>query len=290
MHTRTLAVEGRHVNVAEWGAGPPVVLLHGLVGSLDYWTPFAERLARSHHVVAVDVPGHGGSDALEEFSFDEVIRVMRVATGELGIECPALVGHSFGAPLAVCWAAGHEVESLVLASPVGLAPLDVRKARMVMPLHRALARTERVWEWAAATRSVPRKVISGWFVGMRRLDGLDPSVARGLLRGAAKAAPIVSSALPALETLDLEGLMAGLEVRTLVLWGEHDRAGWDNGPALAEALGAQELVLPGVGHMPMIEAPYSFGQAVQEFVGNGRAPGGPAKLVASRPRRATLER
>jgi len=43
-------------------------------------------------------------------------------------------------------------------------------------------------------------------------------------------------------------------------------------------------VLPGVGHMPMIEAPYSFGQAVSEFIGDGTAPSGPAKLVSSRPR------
>ena len=285
---RTLAVEGRHVNVAEWGDGPPVVLLHGLVGSLDYWAPFAERLARTHRVVAMDVPGHGGSDALEKFSFDEVIRVMCAATSELGVERPALVGHSFGAPLAVCWAAGHEVASLVLASPVGLVPLDIRKTRMVMPLHRVLARTERAWEWAAVTRKVPRKVVFGWFVGMRGLDGLEPNVARRMLRGAAKAAPVVSSALPALETLDLESVMAGIQVRTLVLWGEHDRAAWDNGPGLAEALGAEELVLPGVGHMPMIEAPYSFGQAVSEFIANGRPASGPARLVASRPRRATL--
>jgi pimeloyl-ACP methyl ester carboxylesterase len=283
---RTLAVEGLDVNVAEWGAGTPVVLLHGLTGSLDYWAPFAERLARTHRVLALDVPGHGGSDAMEgEFSFAGVVRVMCAAVEQLEAGRPALVGHSFGAPLAVCWAAEHEVASLVLASPVGLAPVDIRKTRLVMPFHRMLARTERAWEWAAATRKLPRRVVFGWFVGMRRLENLEPSVARGLLRGAARAAPVVSSALPALETLDLEAVLAGVDARTLVLWGEHDRTGWDNGPALADALGAEELVLPGVGHMPMIEAPYSFGQAVSEFIGDGRTQSGPAKLVAARRRR-----
>ncbi len=286
VHTRTLAVEGLDVNVAEWGAGSPVVLLHGLTGSLDYWAPFAERLARTHRVLAIDVPGHGGSDALEEFSFVAVVRVMCAAVEQLEVRRPALVGHSFGAPLALCWAAEHEVASLVLASPVGLAPVNVRKARMVMPFHRMLARTERAWEWAATTRKLPRRVVFGWFVGMRRLENLEPSVARGLLRGAARAAPVVSSALPALETLDLESVLAGVEARSLVVWGEHDRSGWDNGPALADALGAQELVLPGVGHMPMIEAPYSFGQAVSEFIGVGRGGSGPARLVSARPRKS----
>jgi proline iminopeptidase len=279
-------VEGLDVNVAEWGAGPPVVLLHGLTGSLDYWAPFAERLAKTHRVLAMDAPGHGDSEAMEEFSFAGVVRVLCAAVAQLNVQRPALVGHSFGAPLAVCWAAEHEVASLVLASPVGLVPMDVRKARMVMPLHRVLARTERAWEWAAATRKLPRRVVFGWFVGMRRLEGLEPTVARRLLRGAARAAPIVSSALPALETLDLEGVLARVEARTLVLWGEHDRSGWDNGPGLADALGAEELVLPGVGHMPMIEAPYSFGLAVSEFIDSGRpSAAGPARLAASRPRR-----
>jgi pimeloyl-ACP methyl ester carboxylesterase len=282
VHTRTIAVGGLHVNVAEWGAGPPVVLLHGLTGSLDYWAPFAERLARRHRVLAVDVPGHGASEALEEFSFDGVVRLLCDAMAQLAVDRPALVGHSFGAPLAVCWAAERPVASLVLASPVGLVPLSVRKARMVMPLGRALARTERLWEWAAATRKLPRRIVFGGVVGMRRLDGLEPSVARGLLRGAAKAAPVVSSALPALETLDLEGLLARVDARTMVVWGEHDRSGWDNGPALADALGGEELVLPGVGHMPMIEAPYSFGQAVSEFIDTGRPAGGPARLVSRR--------
>jgi pimeloyl-ACP methyl ester carboxylesterase len=283
VHMRTLAVEGLDVNVAEWGQGSPVVLLHGLTGSLDYWAPFAERLARLHRVLAVDVPGHGGSDDMEEFSFTGVVRVLCSAVEQLDVHRPALVGHSFGAPLAVCWAAEREVASLVLASPVGLAPVDIRKARLVMPVHRMLARTERAWEWAAATRKLPRKVVFGWFVGMRRLDNLEPSVARGLLRGAARAAPVVSSALPALETLDLEAVLSRVDARTLVLWGEHDRAGWDNGPALADALGAEELVLPGVGHMPMIEAPYSFGQAVSEFIGTGKG-AGPARLVSARRR------
>ena len=69
-------MDGLRVNVAEWGAGDPVVLLHGLTGSLDYWAPFAERLGRSHRVIAVDVPGHGDSDVLDPFSFTEAVRLM----------------------------------------------------------------------------------------------------------------------------------------------------------------------------------------------------------------------
>ncbi len=50
------------------------------------------------------------------------------------------------------------------------------------------------------------------------------------------------------------------------LWGDLDRGGWESGPPLAAALHARELVLPGVGHMPMLEAPYAFSVAVAEFL------------------------
>jgi pimeloyl-ACP methyl ester carboxylesterase len=136
-----------------------------------------------------------------------------------------------------------------------------------MPFHRAIAATERLWEKPAATRRLPRKLVFGWFVGMSRTEGLDVPAARRLLRGAAKAAPIVPGVLPALASLDLPALIDRVTARSLIIWGEHDRSGWENGPALAEALAGEELVLPGVGHMPMIEAPYSFGVAVAEFVG-----------------------
>lgn len=270
------------VNAAEWGAGPPVVLLHGLTGSLDYWAPFAGRLGRRHRVVALDVPGHGGSDAPEGFEFESVVDTLAGAVDQLGVTEPALVGHSFGAPLAMVWAAGRPVPALVLASPVGMAPLHLRKARLVMPARRVLAGSLGWWETAAATGRVGRRVVFGWFVGMRRLDGLEPADARRMLRGAARAAPVVGAALPALEILDLASLAPRIQARTMIVWGEHDRSAWNNGPALADALGGEQVVLPGVGHMPMIEAPYSFGLAVQEFLGT--AGSGPAKLVASRPR------
>ena len=52
----------------------------------------------------------------------------------------------------------------------------------------------------------------------------------------------------------------------LVLWGDHDAGGWQSGPPLAAALRATEVVLPGVGHMPMLEAPYAFTTVVREFL------------------------
>lgn len=272
MDRHVVSVDGLRINAVEWGAGPAVVLLHGLAGSLEYWAPFAERLGRGHRVLALDVPGHGASDALEPFTFAGVVDVLARAADQLGVSEPALVGHSFGAPVAICWAAQRPVRALVLASPVGLVALHARAARAVLPFRRALTGTLRLWEGAAVRGRLGRRLVFGWFVGMSRLDALDPGSARGLLRGAARAAAVAPAALPALESLDLEAVLPRVDVRSLVIWGEHDRSGWENGPGLADALGGEELVLPAVGHMPMIEAPYSFGNAVADFLKAGSGP------------------
>jgi pimeloyl-ACP methyl ester carboxylesterase len=261
-----VVVDGLRVNLAEWGAGAPVVLLHGLGGSSAYMRPLAERLARTRRVVAVDLPGHGGSDPLEPFSLAGAARVLARAAALAGAERPAVLGHSFGAPLAVEWAAAGPVAGLVLCSPVGMVPLELRLARFVLPVHRALAATEPIWERVAATRPLPRRLVFGWFVGMAAVDGVPPALARAMLRDAARAAATVPAALPALAAVDLAAVAARVRAPAIVIRGGVDRSAAASGPPLAAALGAPELVLPQVGHMPMLEAPYAFGAAVSEFL------------------------
>ena len=209
VHERTFAVGGLRVNLAEWGAGPAVVLLHGLTGSRAYLQPFAERLGRTHRVVVIDLPGHGGSDALEPFTFDAAVSLMAHAVDRIDVERPVVVGHSFGAPLAIAWAAQRPVAGVVACSPIGMLPLELRRARFVLPFHRALAATEPVWGGAAATYALPRRAVFGWFVGMASLDGVDPEMGREMLGDAARSAPVVSAVMPALAALDLAGAVRG---------------------------------------------------------------------------------
>ena len=261
-----MAVAGRRVKLTEWGRGPAVVLLHGLTGSLAYLRPYAERLGRTHRVIAVDLPGHGGSDALEPFSFSDAARVVADAVAEAGVERPVVFGHSFGAPLAVAWAAERPVAGIVACSPVGMVPLELRRAGLVLPFHRALAVTEPAWSAAAVRLPLSRRAIFGWFVGMAGLDGLEPGMGREMLRDAARAAPVVPGVLGPLAALDLPGVARAVSAPALVLWGDLDASGWQSGPPLAAALRATEVVLPGVGHMPMLEAPYAFTTAVRAFL------------------------
>ena len=261
-----MAVGGVRVNLAEWGAGAPVVLLHGLAGSPAYLRPFAELLAGTHRVIAFDLPGHGGTGQLPDPSVEAGADVLAAACAGLGVTRPVVVGHSFGAPVAVAWAARHPVAGVAACSPVGMVPLALRRARFVLPAQRALAATERWWGGVAARRPLPRRAVFGWFVGMEDLRGLDAPTALAMLRAAAASVPAVAPALEALERLDLPRLCASVDAPALVLWGDRDRSSWESGPPLVAALHAAEVVLPGVGHMPMLEAPYGFSVAMREFL------------------------
>jgi pimeloyl-ACP methyl ester carboxylesterase len=77
---------------------------------------------------------------------------------------------------------------------------------------------------------------------------------------------VVPGVLGPLAALDLSALAKEVSAPALVLWGDLDAGGWASGPPLAAALGATEVVLPGVGHMPMLEAPYAFTTAVRTFL------------------------
>src|SRR2546423_1004703 len=58
---RWMTFRGARVRYFVGGNGPPLVLVHGLGGAASNWVELAPALARSHRVLALDLPGHGGS-------------------------------------------------------------------------------------------------------------------------------------------------------------------------------------------------------------------------------------
>lgn len=131
---RSVPVKGGRIAYAEMGEGPEVVLIHGTLMALeDVWLPLAPRLAERHRVVALDRPGHGFSTRrrLVDASPWRQARAIREALGELGLRRPVIVGHSFGATVALC---------LALSAPeavggvVALAPLCFPEPRLEQAL------------------------------------------------------------------------------------------------------------------------------------------------------------
>jgi pimeloyl-ACP methyl ester carboxylesterase len=109
------------------GAGAPLVLLHGIGLSRQSWDPVVPVLARHFDVIAVDLPGFGGSGPLpaEAEPLPATLAAVASLLDELGITAPHLAGNSLGGWVALELAAIRPVASLTLLSPAGLWRRDI---------------------------------------------------------------------------------------------------------------------------------------------------------------------
>ncbi len=117
-----LDVSGGRVHLLHAGAGEPVLFLHA-AGGAGQWNEFLELLAGRFEVFAPDHPGFGGSDELPEIEdMDDLVYHYLDLIERLGLDCPHIVGGSFGgwigAELAVL--APYAISSLVLLGAAGL--------------------------------------------------------------------------------------------------------------------------------------------------------------------------
>ena len=99
-----------------FGQGTPIVLLHGLGSSSNDWLATAQRLARRHRVILLDLPGHGESDMPEPFSLDGAAVSLDRALAAIPGGPVVLVGHSLGGLVAAAEASEHpeRIRGLVL--------------------------------------------------------------------------------------------------------------------------------------------------------------------------------
>jgi pimeloyl-ACP methyl ester carboxylesterase len=266
-------VDGRRLHWIETGRGRPVVLLHGLGHSGQAWSHVAPSLAGRHRVLAVDLPGFGGSDAdtrrplLDGYAGTLARWLESVAGG------PAtLVGHSMGGSAAAHLAASRPdlLSGLVLVAPAGIVGMPVwwRLVFVQEPLRRLLGPARRVSPPALTRASI---ALGYGLVGFHRLDR--PSHEHVLAFATRLETPQRIGAL--LETA--EALVASLagpappvppRLRSLVIWGGRDRLVPSvHAPAVAARYRAQLVVVDACGHSPHIERPAEFLRALDGFLG-----------------------
>jgi pimeloyl-ACP methyl ester carboxylesterase len=130
----TQAADSVQLNHERRGAGSPLLFIHGLTFDRSTWEPIVEQLADRFTCVAVDLPGHGGSDGPQR-GIDDVVLAISHRLGELEVEAPVVIGHSMGAAVAGTYAAHHPARGLVM---VDQAPYVRPFAAMLHQLEPAL--------------------------------------------------------------------------------------------------------------------------------------------------------
>jgi pimeloyl-ACP methyl ester carboxylesterase len=121
------------------GSGPPLLLLHGLGSCKEMWRPVLPMLARSHDVIAVDLPGFGES-AHGPDTMAGLTDAVAAFADELGLERPHVAGNSMGGGVALALGAQGRVASACAVSPVGFAnDREAAYARAMLAMTRVLS-------------------------------------------------------------------------------------------------------------------------------------------------------
>ena len=110
------------LNYKEFGAGEPVIILHGLFGTLDNWQTIAKQLAEEYTVFILDLPDHGRSPHTEGvINYEKMADALAEFLQNHWIYETRLIGHSMGGKLAMQFALSHPdiVKKLVV---VDIAP------------------------------------------------------------------------------------------------------------------------------------------------------------------------
>lgn len=268
-----MTIDGARMRYLFAGSGPPVILLHGLLGYSFSWRFTIPTLAKEATVYAPDMLGAGFSDRPPDLdcTFEGVARRVLAFADQLGVSSFHLLGTSHGGAIAMtaaALAAGEaRIRSLILVAPVN--PWSSHGKRLTRVLSGELA--SRLF-----LGIVPRAKFAHSCI-LRRLYG-DPSrIPPGTLEGYSRpfekpggleyGLRIVSTWGKDLEVLELS-LPKIRNIPTLIIWGGLDRA---VDPASARALqaefqNARGITFEGVGHLAYEEVPEQFNQAVTEFL------------------------
>jgi pimeloyl-ACP methyl ester carboxylesterase len=229
--------------IADSPTAPPVVLLHPINLQGKIWADLIELLPDDRSYFAPDVRAHGGSDAAGEFGLDEWLSDILAFIDAMGITEPFhVVGGSLGGSLAVCVAEARPEQVLSvtgMGSSLNFAGVDPNGT---LELFDELG-------VAGAFAKVFPDFTFGPYV-------TEDMVTRGLALANPNAVEIVKRVWLATVTSDSTPRAAHVLVPALVINGEYDSTCTPAlGLEMARALGALQVILPDIGHLPMLEFP-----------------------------------
>ena len=235
------------------GAGRTILLLHGWGDSAAGLRSLQIALAKNYHVIALDLPGFGDTEApLTPWGLGEYAQFAAHFLQKIEVKkTTAIVGHSNGGAVAVVGVANGvlQPEKLVLLAAAGIrAHGNVRKLGL-----KALAKSGK-----AATAWLPETQRQKMRRKLYRAAGSDLLVV-----------PQLQETFKKTVAQDVQTEAAKIDLPTLLMYGEQDAAApvW-YGERYHELMSASTLeILPGAGHFVHMDRPADVTKAIREFVG-----------------------
>jgi pimeloyl-ACP methyl ester carboxylesterase len=265
-------VDGIGIRYLRTGSGPPLLLVHGLMGSSFSWRKNMTALAKIATVYAPDLPGTGYSDRTPiDRSFAGIARLMLRFMEVLGIEHATVLGSSHGGAVVMSMAdldrEPRRIDRMILVSPVNpyARAAQKRVAFFASPFVSFLVNLSAPVSWRlhryffARMYGDPRRITPGTVEGYGA-----PLAIRGTFPHILSMLKCWGDDVRALE----EALQRIALVPALLIWGSRDTAVV---PSSAEPLrrnfaNARLIVMESAGHLPYEELPEEFNRILLEFL------------------------
>lgn len=272
---RNVQAGGRRLSYLEKGhrtpGEPSLVLIHGLMGTAATFLPLLAEVADDRHVIALDLPGAGGSERDPNMgaSLAKVTESVLKALDALELDSPIFVGHSHGGSVSLYLAASYpdRASGLVLLAPAHpyFRHADQLIRFYLSPLGKVFAHTMPwypQWMQMAALRRMAGP--KSWDEPERLIPYRENIRTRGTIPHLLKLLRTWHSDMVELRDL----LECPFRTPTLLIWGEHDRAvPASTAEALKRRLLDSELqFFDGVGHRPAEERPKLTAALIEEWI------------------------
>ncbi len=261
-----VTVMGAKIYYIDRGAGPTVVLIHGLGDQGSVWKNVIDPLAKYHRVIAVDLIGFGRSDKpLLDYRTQTFVDFFDGFLSALRIDRPSLIGNSLGGWVAALYAAERpaNVDRLVLVDASGYRSDKKMDPRMAAALRLSTREDYRYLSTFTfySSRFYPTEAFLDYALGerVRRGDGYT-----------------ISKAIESMQRNDdvLDNRLGAVRAPALIVWGRGDRLiPLSTAERFKRELkGSKLVVIDKCGHVPQVECPADLNSALIQFLGAPRLP------------------
>lgn len=230
----------------------PLILMHGW-GCDNSALSLFERVGRENRMVYnIDLPGFGKSEEPPTpWGIEEYTLMLEQFVERLGLDNPAILGHSFGGRIAILYASRNPVQKLILVDAAGVKP------------RRSLSHYVKIYTFKIARKMYPL------LVGRKKAEKIIEHMRRS--RGSAdyaNSSPMMRQVLVRSVNTDLRSVMPSIKAPTLLLWGEKDTATPMRDARIMKRLipDAGLISFPGAGHFSFIDNPYQSAAVVRRFL------------------------
>ncbi len=249
-------VNGLNINYIDKGQGEAVVLLHGWGSNISLFGSMTEVLCKKYRVIAMDMPGFGGSDEPKEvWDVDRYTDFVIDFLSDFGFEKVTFLGHSFGGRVIIKMFERESlpfvIDKLILTGSAGVVPKKTPKQIRRQKIYKL---TRKIYSSKIVTALFPNALEN-----LRRKNGSADYKA---------ASPLMRQVLVKVVNEDLVDIFPKVIPSTLLIWGRNDTATpLSDGKLMEERMpNAALVVLDNSGHYAFLDEMFAFNKILASFM------------------------